>query len=191
MVLVDEAHGTGVLGKTGAGCVEHFGCTGRQIVQMGTLSKALGSLGGYVAGSASLIDFLRHRAASWVYSTGLSPADTAAASAAIVVLNSEPERRDRLWENINYCKQQLLQLSHLNQLPSESAIICLGMPDVQTALNFSQQLQAAGIFALAIRPPTVPTSRIRLTIMATHTRAHLDRLLQTLANREPESWIMD
>lgn len=191
MVLVDEAHGTGVLGKTGAGGVEHFGCTGRPIVQMGTLSKALGSLGGYVAGSAPLIDFLRHRAASWVYSTGLSPADTAAATAAIGVLTTEPERRDRLWDNLNYFKQQLQPLPHLNPLPTASAIVCLAMPDVQTALKFSQHLQAAGIFALAIRPPTVPTSRIRLTIMATHSRTHLDRLLQTLASQELESCMMD
>jgi 8-amino-7-oxononanoate synthase len=180
MVLVDEAHGTGVLGKSGAGCVEHFGCTGRPIVQMGTLSKALGSLGGYVAGSAKLIDFLRHRAASWVYSTGLSPADTAAALAAITIIHTEPERRDRLWANIQYFKQQLQQLTHLSLLPSESAIVCIALPDVPTALEFSQKLQTAGIFALAIRPPTVPTSRVRLTLMATHTRAQIDRLLQAL-----------
>jgi 8-amino-7-oxononanoate synthase len=177
MLLVDEAHATGVLGKTGGGCVEHFGCTGRPIVQMGTLSKALGSLGGYIAGSASLIDFLRNRAASWIYTTGLSPADTAAALKAIEIVQSEPDRRDRLWANVNYFKQQI---GELPRLPSESSIVCISLPDVETAMACSQELQTAGIFAPAIRPPTVPTSRIRLTFMATHTRAQIDRLVAIL-----------
>ncbi len=97
MLLVDEAHATGVLGKTGAGCVEHFGCTGKPLIQIGTLSKALASLGGYVAGSATLIDFLRNRAPTWIYTTGLSPADTAAALAAIEIVQQEPQRRKQLW----------------------------------------------------------------------------------------------
>lgn len=181
MVLVDEAHGTGVLGANGAGAVAHFGCTGCPIVQMGTLSKALGSLGGYIAGSAKLIDFLRHRAASWVYSTGLSPADTAAALAAIAVVQAEPQRRQQLWDNVAYFKQCIGQLAHLPLLPSDSPIVCIAMPNVATALHFSQKLLDAGIFALAIRPPTVPTSRIRLTFMATHTRAQIDQLLTALA----------
>ncbi|MGL5792818.1 MAG: 8-amino-7-oxononanoate synthase, partial [Waterburya sp.] len=86
MLLVDEAHATGVMGKTGAGCVEYFNCTGRELIQIGTLSKALGSLGGYVAGSEVLIDFLRNRAASWIYTTALSPGDTAAATTAIKII---------------------------------------------------------------------------------------------------------
>ncbi len=109
MVLIDEAHATGVLGKTGAGCVEHFGCTGRSLIQVGTLSKALGSLGGYVAGSATLIDFLRNRAPSWIYTTGLSPADTAAALAAVAIVQQEPHRRAQLWQNVHYLKQLLSQ----------------------------------------------------------------------------------
>jgi 8-amino-7-oxononanoate synthase len=182
MVLLDEAHATGVLGQTGAGAIAHFGCTGRPVVQIGTLSKALGSLGGYVAGSASLIDFLRNRAPTWIYSTGLSPADTAAASAAIELLQREPQRRDRLWENIHYCQQQIAQIPNLKPLPSDSAIVCISLPDVQTALTASQALADCGIFALAIRPPTVPTSRIRLTLMATHTRTQIDQLIQSLQN---------
>jgi 8-amino-7-oxononanoate synthase len=180
MVLVDEAHGTGVLGQTGAGGVESLGCTGRPIIQMGTLSKAIGSLGGFITGSAPVIDFLRQRAPSWIYTTGLSPADTAAAIAAIAVIQTEPARRDRLWANIDYFHQQLGQMPQLRCLPSDSAIVCLAMPDVPTALAFSQRLQAQGIFALAIRPPTVPTSRIRLTFMATHTPAQIDRLVAVL-----------
>ncbi len=176
MLLVDDAHATGVLGKNGAGCVAHFGCTGRPIVQMGTLSKALGSMGGYVAGSASLIDFLRNRAPSWIYTTGLSPADTAAALAAIQVIQIEPDRRDRLWQNVDYFNQKMAGIAGLQLFPSASAIIGIALPDIETALRWSQTLESAGIFALAIRPPTVPTSRIRLTLMATHTKPQIDQL---------------
>lgn len=173
MVLVDEAHATGVLGATGAGAVEHFGCSGRSLVQIGTLSKAIGSMGGYVAGSATLIDFLKNRAPSWIYSTGLSPGDTAAALAAIRIVQQDSERRSRLWQNVADFKS-LIPRSAL--LPSESPILCVPLPDVQTALQAAQTLRAAGIFAPAIRPPTVPTSRIRITMMATHDRAHLEQL---------------
>ncbi len=177
MLLVDEAHATGVMGKTGAGCVEYFNCTGRELIQVGTLSKALGSLGGYVAGSANLIDFLRNRAPSWIYTTALSPADTAAALAAIQIVQQEPERRDRLFNNAQYLKQKL---SSLHILPSQSPIICLGLASPQAALTKAQQLQQAGIFAPAIRPPTVPTSRIRISLMATHTREQIDSLAAVL-----------
>ncbi len=180
MVLVDEAHATGVMGRMGAGCVEHFGCTGRSIIQVGTLSKSLGSLGGYVTGSSTLIDFLRNRAASWIYTTGLSPADTAAAIAAIEIVQHEPQRREKLWQNIALFKQHINQHS-LELLPSESAIVCLPLPDVETALQIGQSLKDAGIFAPAIRPPTVPTSRIRMTIMATHDRQHIEQLTSSLS----------
>ncbi|MEB3294521.1 MAG: 8-amino-7-oxononanoate synthase [Synechococcales bacterium] len=184
MVLVDEAHATGVLGASGAGAVEQAGCTGRPIVQMGTLSKALGSLGGYVAGSRSLVDFLRNRAPSWIYTTGLSPADTAAALAAVKIVRSEPQRREQLWQQVTWLKTQLQTafpaIAPVKLLPTDSPILCLVMPDVTTALHTSQQLQAAGIFAPAIRPPTVPTSRIRLTLMTTHERSHLQHLVRTL-----------
>ncbi len=177
MVLVDEAHATGVMGATGAGCVEHFGCTGCPIVQMGTLSKALGSLGGYVAGSARLVDFLRNRAPSWIYTTGLSPADTAAALSAIRIVQEDLGVRSRLWQNVAYLKSQIQDLT---LLPSESPILCWQLPNVETALQIAQLLQDQGIFAPAIRPPTVPTSRIRMTVMATHEKAHLDRLITAL-----------
>ena len=174
MLLLDEAHATGVMGTTGAGCVEHFNCTGKELIQIGTLSKALGSLGGYVAGNSDLIDFLRNRAATWIYTTGLSPADTAAAMTAIEIVKSEPQRREQLWNNINYLKERLPQD---NLFPSESPIICLGLDSPETALAMANQLQQAGIFAPAIRPPTVPTSRLRFSVMATHQREHLDKLI--------------
>ncbi|GAB4228327.1 MAG: 8-amino-7-oxononanoate synthase [Stanieria sp.] len=177
MLLVDEAHATGVMGKTGAGCVEHFDCTGNQLIQIGTLSKALGSLGGYVAGSATLIDFLRNRAPSWIYTTALSPADTAAALRAIAIIQTEPSRREQLWRNVNYLKQQL---SQFNLLPSQSPIICLGLTTPEQALKLAQKLTEAGIFAPAIRPPTVPTSRLRFSVMATHQTQHLQQLVTGL-----------
>ena len=188
MLLVDEAHATGVLGHTGAGCVEHFGCHGRPLVQVGTLSKALGSLGGYVAGSASLIDFLRNRAPSWIYTTGLSPADTAAALAAIKLIRAEPQRRLQLWQNIHSLKQSLLAAipslqttkADLKLLPSESAILCLQMHNAQAVVQAAQQLQQAGIFVSAVRPPTVPTSRLRMTVMATPEAQHLQALITAL-----------
>jgi 8-amino-7-oxononanoate synthase len=177
MLLVDEAHATGVMGETGAGCVEYFGCTGREIIQIGTLSKALGSLGGYVAGNANLIDFLRNRASSWIYTTALSPADTAAALAAIEVVRNEPERRSRLWNNVRTLMQQL---SEVNLLTSNSPIICMSLSSPAEALNAAQKLKDSGIFAPAIRPPTVPTSRIRLSVMATHQDEHIQKLIKVL-----------
>jgi 8-amino-7-oxononanoate synthase len=181
MVLVDEAHATGVLGATGAGCVEYFGCTGKTLVQVGTLSKALGSLGGYVAGSATLIDFLRNRAPSWIYTTGLSPSDTAAALTAVHIVQQEPERRAQLNYNVDTVKHLMQeQLPDLKLLPSNSPILCFQLASAADALNAGQKLKASGIFAPAIRPPTVPTSRIRLSVMATHQLAHFQQLVDAL-----------
>ena len=185
MMLVDEAHATGVLGATGAGCVEHFRCTGQTLIQIGTLSKALGSLGGYVAGSAALIDFLRNRAASWIYTTALSPADTAAALEAVQIVQQEPERRTQLHCNVDTLKQLMQeQLPHLKLLPSESPILCFQLANATDALTAGQKMKAAGIFAPAIRPPTVPTSRIRISVMATHELAHLKQLVDALKASE-------
>jgi 8-amino-7-oxononanoate synthase len=181
MLLVDEAHATGVLGETGAGCVEHFDCTNRQLIQVGTLSKALGSLGGYVAGSKNLIDFLRNRAPTWIYTTALSPSDTAAALEAINIVEKEPSRRSRLWENINYLKDLMQKnLPSLQILPSESAIICFQLESAAEALKIGNYLKESGIFAPAIRPPTVPTSRIRISLMATHQQSHIEKLVELL-----------
>jgi 8-amino-7-oxononanoate synthase len=186
MLLVDEAHATGVLGATGAGCVEHFHCTGHPLIQVGTLSKALGSLGGYVAGSAPLIDFLRNRAPTWIYTTGLSPADTAAALQAIAIVQAEPQRRTQLWRNVSELKQLLQEYIHdaapgsVKLLPSESAIVCLQVKDAATVLQMGQRLKRAGILVGVIRPPTVPTSRIRLTVMATHQSSHLQCLMSMI-----------
>ncbi len=189
MVLVDEAHGTGVFGAQGSGVVEYLGCKGRPLIIVGTLSKALGSLGGYVAGSASLIDFLRNRAPGWIYTTGLSPADTAAALEAVRVIHQEPERRQRLWQNVQILSQGLDEkLDCLTQsqigfkrLPSHSPIFCLQCPNAEVAVSISQKLRCAGMWVAAVRPPTVPTSRLRMTTMATHCSCHITQLIAALS----------
>jgi 8-amino-7-oxononanoate synthase len=183
MLLVDEAHATGVLGENGAGCVEYFGCTGRPLIQMGTLSKALASLGGYVTGSATLIDFLRNRAPSWIYTTALSPADTAAALIAISIVKQEPQRRIQLLRNVEYFKELMQEhLPNLQLLPSSSPILCFQLATAADALKAGKSLKEAGIFAPAIRPPTVPTSRIRISVMATHEQSHIEQLVTALSN---------
>jgi 8-amino-7-oxononanoate synthase len=183
MLLVDEAHGTGIFGATGAGVVEHYGCTGQPLIEIGTLSKAMGSLGGYVAGSHQAIDFLRNRCATWIYTTGLSPADTAAALSAIEIISTTPQLRHQLWQNIAYLHQLFAEyLPELKLIPSASAIICIELPDAQTAIEMGIKLNQSGIFAPAIRPPTVPTSRIRLSLMATHTRSQLEHLVDAISS---------
>ncbi|MBE9139834.1 8-amino-7-oxononanoate synthase [Nodosilinea sp. LEGE 07088] len=189
MVLVDEAHATGVFGQRGSGLVEHLGCGGRPVVTVGTLSKALGSLGGYVAGSRTLIDFLRNRAPGWIYTTGLSPADTAAALAATQIIQQEPQRRQRLWHHVNAVIQRLdrhfAQASTtaipLRRLPSASPIICLQPNSAAATLKASDRLQQMGLWVAAVRPPTVPTSRLRFTLMATHQPDHIDQLLEAIS----------
>jgi 8-amino-7-oxononanoate synthase len=181
MVLADEAHAIGVLGATGGGSIEHFDLDPDRLVGIGTLSKALGSLGGYVSGSTKLIDFLRNRCASWIYTTALSPADTAAALQAIELIITQPVIRQQLWQNIEYFKE-LLIATNIKMLPSDSAIICWELPNAQTALQISARLRDQGIFAPAIRPPTVPTSRIRLTVTASHRSIDIEQLTIALAS---------
>ncbi|MEG4059255.1 MULTISPECIES: 8-amino-7-oxononanoate synthase [unclassified Microcoleus] len=180
MVLVDEAHATGVFGASGAGCAEHFGCTGTPLIQVGTLSKALGSLGGYVAGSAALIDFLRNRAPSWIYTTALTPADAAAALEAVRIVQQEPERRVRLRKNIETFKYWAITNHQLPITNSLSPIFSLPLKDAASALTVGSKLKEMGIFAPAIRPPTVSVSRIRISLMATHELAHLQQLVEAL-----------
>ncbi|WP_341731282.1 8-amino-7-oxononanoate synthase [Microcoleus sp. EPA2] len=181
MVLVDEAHATGVLGARGAGCVEHFGCTGETLIQVGTLSKALGSLGGYVAGDAAAIDFLRNRAPTWIYTTGLTPADTAAALEAVKIVQQEPDRRRRLQQNIQNFRDEAIAHYQLPITNSLSPIFSFPLKDAATALTASSKLKEMGIFAPAIRPPTVSVSRIRISLMATHELGHLQHLAKALA----------
>lgn len=186
MVLVDDAHGTGVLGATGAGTLEALNQSNSSVIQMGTLSKALGSLGGYIAGSQSLITYLRHRASTWVYSTGLSPADTAAALAAIDIVQSEPQHRQALHTRIQELTAALAQCG-LQVIPRSvpTPIFCLPAPDAMTVQAWGEQLQAQGCWVAAVRPPTVPYSRLRITLRADHTPEHIRQLLTALLSLQP------
>jgi 8-amino-7-oxononanoate synthase len=181
MVLVDEAHGTGVFGDRGGGLTNALGIQ-QDLIQVGTLSKALGSLGGYVAGSAKLIDYLRNRAATWIYTTGLSPADTGAAIAAINIVKSDNALREQLWQNVEFFKLGLqnlgLQDLGIQAIAFDSPIMAIEVGDIAQTMQMAKHLRNNGIFAPAIRPPTVPTARIRITLMATHTKEQIQSLLK-------------
>jgi 8-amino-7-oxononanoate synthase len=181
-LVVDDAHGTGVMGKTGRGTVEHWGLEGQPIVQMGTLSKALGGLGGFVAGSRDLIEYLVNRARPFIYTTALPPALAAAAIAALDVIEAEPERLERLWSLRHRLHEGIRQLG-FDTLDSQSPIIPLLVGDTDAACSLSEALLAHGIYAPAIRPPTVPagTSRIRMSVTAGHRPEQIDYALEALS----------
>ena len=179
MVMVDDAHSFGVLGEKGGGTVEHFGLENRGVIQMGTLSKAVGGLGGYVAGSTDLINFLVNRARSFIFTTGLPPATLAAASAALDVIRSTPELRQRLSSNVLLLKNALLEKG-FELLPSETQILPLILGAADVASCFAEALLSHGVYAPAIRPPTVPegTSRLRLSVIASHTPEDLETAVE-------------
>ena len=178
MVLVDDAHGFGVLGKDGGGTAAHFGLEGENIIQMGTLSKAVDALGGYIAGSRPLIELLINRARGFIFTTGLPPATLAAANAALDLIRSTPELRQRLFSHAKCLKTALIDLGY-TLLPSETQILPVVLRSPQRATRVAESLLAEGVFAPAIRPPAVPpeTSRLRLTVMATHTEAEIQRAI--------------
>ena len=178
MVMVDEAHATGIFGANGAGLVEKLGLGARVAVQMGTLGKALGGFGAYVAGSRALRDLLINRCRSFIFTTSLPPAVMGMAIAAIDLVEREPERREALWRNCRALQEGLTALG-FSLSESQSPILPLVVGDADKCMRFSERLLEKGIFAQGIRPPTVPpgTSRLRITLMATHTRAHIDRAL--------------
>ena len=182
MVLVDDAHGFGVLGENGSGTLAHFGLEAENIIQMGTLSKAVGALGGYIAGSHALIEVLVNRARGFIFTTGLPPATVAAADAALDVMRSEPQLRQRLFSHAKHLKTVLIDLGY-TLLPSETQILPVVLGRPQRATNVAEALLTAGVFAPAIRPPAVPTgtSRLRLTVMATHTEAEIQRAIEAFA----------
>jgi glycine C-acetyltransferase len=176
---VDDAHASGVLGAGGRGTVDHFGLHGRVDVQVGTLSKAIGVLGGYVAGSRTLIDFLIHRARPLLFSTSHPPAVTAACIAAVDILLSEPEIIERLWENTRFFKDGLTSLG-FDTGASETPITPVIVGEGAKAMELSDKLFEAGVFAQGIAFPTVPrdSARVRAMVMATHTREDLGHALE-------------
>ncbi len=178
MLMVDEAHATGVYGPNGAGIVAKLGLGAHVLVQMGTLGKALGGFGAYVAGSAGLRELMINRCRSVVFTTALPPAVMAMGIAALDIVKKEPERRCRLWENCAKLQTGLKALGY-SVANSQSQIMPLMVGDANECMRLSESLLGRGIFAQGIRPPTVPpgTSRLRITVMATHTGEHLQRAL--------------
>jgi glycine C-acetyltransferase len=182
IMMVDDAHSSGVLGRNGRGTIDHFGLHGRVHIQVGTLSKAIGVLGGYVCGSRALIEFLYHRARPFLFSTSHPPAVAASCMAAFDVLEEEPQRIEALWENTRYFKQGL-QAAGFNTGLSETPITPVIVGAARTAHALSAALFEEGVLATGIGFPTVPEgkARVRTIVTATHTRAELDRALQVFA----------
>ncbi len=189
-LMVDDAHATGVLGDTGRGTTEHFGLRGQVLVQMGTLGKALGSFGAFVAGGRTLIDYLVNRSRSFIFSTALPPMVCAASIAALDIIDREPERRERLRGNRTRFVKGLLSLG-VSIADSETPIVPIMIGDSEKALLISEKLFESGIYAAAIRPPTVPegTARIRTTITATHTAEDIDKALDIFGKLKREGHI--
>ncbi len=180
-LLIDDAHGTGVMGPNGRGTIEHFGLNPQDLLQMGTLSKAIGTSGGYVAGTASFKEYLLNTSKAFIYTTAPPPAMAAAASAGIQVIQNEPERRQRLWNNRNFLYSELkAQGFHLTN--TQSPILPIIVKSPETALKMSQALYEAGIYIPAIRPPTVPknSSRLRITVSSEHGKKLLQKVVETI-----------
>jgi glycine C-acetyltransferase len=179
LMMVDDAHASGVLGRNGRGTIDHFGVDGRVHVQVGTLSKAIGVLGGYVCGSRDLIEFLYHRARPFLFSTSHPPAVAAACLAAFDVLEQEPERIEKLWDNTRYFKQGL-KSAGFNTGISETPITPVIVGEAALAYRLSGELFEEGVLATGIGFPTVAKgkARVRTIVAATHTRAELDRALE-------------
>jgi len=174
IMMVDDAHASGVFGKQGRGTVDHFGCHGRVDIQVGTLSKAIGVLGGYVAGTKDFIEFLHHRARPFLFSTSHPPAVTAACLAALDVLETEPQWMEQLWDNTRFFKAGLERLG-FNTGNSESPITPVIVGDASKAAAMSDQLFKRGVFAQSIGFPTVARdqARLRTIVTATHSKDDL------------------
>jgi len=179
IMMVDDAHASGVLGRDGRGTIDHFGLHGRVHVQVGTLSKAIGVLGGYVCGSHDLIEFLYHRARPFLFSTSHPPAVAAACFVAFDVLEQEPERIQKLWENTKYFKAGLASAG-FNTGMSETPITPVFAGEAKLAHELSRMLFDEGVLATGIGFPTVPKgkARVRTIVTATHTKEELDRALE-------------
>jgi glycine C-acetyltransferase len=181
IMMIDDAHSSGVLGRNGRGTVDHLGCHGRVDIQVGTLSKAIGSIGGYVCGSRDLIDFLYHRGRPFLFSTSHPPSVTATCQAAFELLDSDAGEKliKRLWSNTKFFKRRLKKLG-FDTGKSETPITPIMVGDAAKAFEFSRQLFDEGVLALAIGYPTVAQgkARLRTIVTATHKRADLERALE-------------
>jgi glycine C-acetyltransferase len=186
IMMVDDAHASGVLGRQGRGTVDHFDQHGRIDIQVGTLSKAIGALGGYVCGTRDLIDFLYHRGRPFLFSTSHPPSVAATCIAAFDVLQTEPQWMEQLWENTKYFKKELgllgFNIGGVNTPASETPITPIIIGDGKTTMEFSRELFKKGVLGTGIAFPTVPEgkARIRTIMTATHTREQLDEALTVL-----------
>ena len=186
IMMVDDAHASGVLGRNGRGSIDHFDVHGRVDVQVGTLSKAIGALGGYVCGSKDLIDYLYHRARPFLFSTSHPPSVAATCIAAFDILENEPERIERLWENTRYFQGELrragFNIGGVNTPATETPITPVIVGEGRAAMDLSRALFDEGVMGTGIAFPTVPEgkARIRLIVTSEHSRAQLDRALETL-----------
>ncbi|HHT9135904.1 MAG TPA: 8-amino-7-oxononanoate synthase [Candidatus Wunengus sp. YC60] len=180
IIMVDDAHATGVFGQHGKGMIEHYGLEGKIDIIMGSLSKAIGSIGGFIAGSKHLVNFLKNKARPFIYTTSLPPAACAASLAGLTLIQEDTSLIDKLWENIRYLKSQLSEF--ISNISGESPIVPVIIGTAEDALNLSTRLYENGILIPAIRPPTVPlgTSRLRISLMATHNKEDINRLISTL-----------
>lgn len=182
IVMVDDAHGEGVLGSHGRGIVDHFGLHGRVDIEVGTLSKAFGVVGGFISGKARLVEFLKQKARPFLFSSAVTPSDVASCIAAVEILQESDELVKKLWENSNYFKEQMKSLGFdVGQSQTPITPVMLGEADM--AQEFSRRLFINGIFAMPIGYPTVPRgkARIRVMISAIHSREDLDFALEQFA----------
>jgi glycine C-acetyltransferase len=186
IMMVDDAHSSGVLGRNGRGTIDHFNVHGRVDIQVGTLSKAIGALGGYVCGTRDLIDFLYHRARPFLFSTSHPPSVAATCIAAFDVLENEPERIEKLWENTRYWKKELgllgFDIGGKTTPASETPITPIILGDGKLTMEFSRELFQEGVLGTGIAFPTVPEgkARIRTIMTATHTHDQLQQALEKL-----------
>jgi 8-amino-7-oxononanoate synthase len=180
-LMVDDAHGIGVLGPTGRGTAEHFGIEDEVDLIMGTFSKSMASVGGFIAGDATVIDYIKHRARTLIFSAAPPPASVAAALATIDIMENEPERRVRLWENTRFFVEGLKSLG-LDTGDSETAVVPLVVGEDLTALKMVKRLHEEGVFVNCVLSPATPPGRalIRTSLMATHTREQLCRALDAV-----------
>jgi 7-keto-8-aminopelargonate synthetase-like enzyme len=180
--MVDDAHGVGVMGEHGRGTAEHFGLEGEVDVVMGTFSKSLAGVGGFVVGDGEVIDWIKHKARTLIFSAAPPPASVASVMKAIEITEREPERRRQLWDNTDYMKREFTTLG-FDTGESATPVIPLVVGADLESFRMTMRLQEEGVFVNPVVSPAVPPGRamIRTSYMATHTREHLDRALEAIA----------
>ena len=182
LTMVDDAHGEGVLGRGGRGIVDHFGLHGKFDVEIGTLSKAFGVVGGVIAGKKTIVDYMRQKARPFLFSSATTPADTAACLAAVDLLEESEALVEKLWANADYFRGEMQRLG-FDTGRSQTPIVPVMLGEAGLAKQFSRALFEAGVFAMAIGFPTVPKGMARIRVMntAAHSRADLDQGLAAFA----------